>query len=93
MADEPTPPLPDPSRPRLPQRSSPRAEQRNVGTFFALFAIGLLAFGFIGMVALVLPQVRGLVLVFFGAVAFFAAHYLLWGWWLPKLTHKDDEPE
>ena len=93
MADERKPRLPDRSRPRLPEQRSRQSESRNAGTFFALFGLGLITFGLIGMVALVMPQAGAIVLVFFGAIGFFAAHYILWGWWLPKLTKKDDDAE
>jgi hypothetical protein len=74
--------------PRLPPRqSSPssRAAERNAATYVALLAILLLGFGFLGLVALVLPQVRGILLVVFGGGAFFGMHYLLWGRWLSRL--------
>ena len=93
MPDDATPRLPDLPRPVAPDRSDSRPESRNAGTFLALFGLGLLTFGFIAMVALILPQVRGLVLVCFGAIAFFAVHYVLWGWWLPRVMQKDDTGE
>lgn len=96
MSEEPLPKLPDPSLPRLPgrrQSGRPSDEQANAATFGALIGLGLLAFSFIGMVALVLPQIRGLVLVLFGAIGFFFAHYVLWGWWLPKMTKLEDDVE
>jgi hypothetical protein len=88
----PKPRLPDPGRPRLP--GGPRRnEQANAATFAALFGLLLLAFALIAMVGLVLPQVRGLLLVLFGGLFFFAFHYLVWGWWLPKIMPRDDESE
>lgn len=93
MAGEPTPPLPDASRPRLPGRSRISQQQANVATFAALLGLLLLASALMGLVALVLPQVQGLLLVVFGGIGFFAFHYVVWGWWLPKVMPQDDEAE
>lgn len=93
MADPPTPRLPDPSKRRASRPAGRSEEQANVATFAALIGLGLLAFALIGLVALILPQFRGLVLVFLGAVGFFAIHYVVWGWWLPKAMRQDDETE
>lgn len=93
MADEPTPRLPDPSRPRRPQQLGRSSQQANSATFAALFGLGLVTFGLLGMVAMVLPQVAGLVFVFAGAVGFFALHYVVWGWWLPRMMRQDEDAE
>ena len=90
MSDDSPPRLPD-----LPHHSadgppSRRSDSPNTGTFLALFGLGLLAFGLIGIVAQVMPQVGGLILVILGAIGFFAAHYVLWGWWLPRFMSKDE---
>jgi hypothetical protein len=93
MAGEPTPPLPDPARPRLPGGSRASQQQANMATFAALLGLLLLASALFGLVALVLPQVQGLLLVLFGGLFFFAFHYVVWGWWLPKIMPRDDEAE
>lgn len=93
MLERPTPRLPDPSAESTPRRAGRSAEQANVATFAALFGLGLFAFSLIAIVSLVLPQVRGLVLVLFGAIGFFAAHYVVWGWWLPKALKPKDRDE
>jgi len=69
----------------------PLRESRNVGTFAALAGLVVVSLFFIGLTALVIPEILGIVLVvgvFFGAVAL---HYLAWGWWLPRVL-KDDDP-
>jgi hypothetical protein len=93
MADNPTPPLPDSSRPRLPRGSRHTQQQANAATFAALVGLLLLALALFGLVALVLPQVQGLLLVLFGGVFFFAFHYVVWGWWLPRIMPRDDDAE
>ena len=87
-----TPPLPTP---RLPSGggSHRRQADRNGATFVALFGMLLMGAAFIGMTALILPQIRGLILVFGGAIGFFVLHYILWGWWLPKYIHDSQEAD
>ncbi len=75
--------------PRLPQRGSKRSTERNSATFAALIGLCFLAFGFLGLVSMVLPQVRGLVLLLVGGVGFFALHYLVWGRLLTKLREEE----
>ena len=94
MADEPTPRLPDPSRPRLPSRARSGRAQLSRRTRRRLRRCSdwdCSRWRSIGLVALVLPQVAGLVLVLFAAVGFFAFHYIVWGWWLPKMMNRDDD--
>lgn len=93
MPEDLSPRLPDSAPPRLPKGPRPQPPPRgeNSATFAALAGLGLISVALISMVALVLPQIRGLVLVFFGAVGFFAVHYVVWGWWLPKLVPRDDD--
>jgi hypothetical protein len=67
-----------------------RPQQSDAPTILAL--LGLLAIGaaLLGLVALVLPQIFGLLAVVLGFFAFGAIHYLLWGWWLRPVPIKDD---
>jgi hypothetical protein len=92
MADSPTPRLPD-DPPRLPQGPRRPHEGANTATFAALLGLLLLAFALIALVSMVLPQVQGVLLVLFGGVFFFAFHYVVWGWWLPKIMPQDDDAE
>jgi threonine/homoserine/homoserine lactone efflux protein len=63
----------------------------NSATFLALLGLMLLAGAFVLLVALVMPQVLGFVVVVMGFVGFCAMHYLLWGWWFAKPRQDDDE--
>ena len=73
--------------------TSPRSPQRNSGTALALLGI-LLAMGLLmGLIALVLPQILGLVLVVFGFFFLGVFHYLVWGWWLKVTPDQEDDDE
>lgn len=69
-----------------------RPQQSNAPTILALLGLLAIAGGLLGLVALVLPQIFGLLAVVLGFFAFGAIHYLLWGWWL-RPVHVEDEPE
>lgn len=63
---------------------------RNSGTFIALFGLLVIAAGLLGLSALVMPQIFGILIVvvlFLGAVAF---HYCVWGWWLSAHAPTDE---
>lgn len=63
-----------------PQRPSPeKRRESNGATALLLFALGLCAFGLVGIVALVLPQAAGLILVVAGFSLPIVLHYLIWG--------------
>jgi hypothetical protein len=64
--------------------------QSNGPTILALLGLLIVGAGLLGLVALVLPQVFGLLAVVLGFFAFGAIHYLLWGWWMHPLPIKDD---
>jgi hypothetical protein len=67
-----------------------RPQQSNAPTILALLGLLAIAALLLGLVALVLPQVFGLLAVVVGFFAFGAIHYLLWGWWLRPVPIKDD---
>lgn len=92
MPESPVPRLPD-TPPRLPRGPRPPRQGANAATFAALFGLLLLCFALIALVSMVLPQVQGLLLVLFGGIFFFAFHYVVWGWWLPKVMPQDDDAE
>lgn len=72
----------------------PSSDNRDAATWGVLFGLLVLAVSLLGLMALVAPQVFGVVLVIAGFVSFGALHYLVWGWWLrPKLSEHDDEPD
>jgi NhaP-type Na+/H+ or K+/H+ antiporter len=65
-----------------PRGPSPRG---NAATFLALFVLLGIMLALIGLSALVLPQMLGLLLVVFGFSFFAIFHYLAWGWWMSRL--------
>lgn len=67
-----------------------RPAQSNAPTILALLGLLAIGAGFLGLVALVLPQVFGLLAVVLGFFAFGAIHYLLWGWWLRPVPSTDE---
>lgn len=66
---------------------------KNSGTFLALIGLVVIAFGLLGLAALVMPQVLGLLLVVSGFLFFGVFHYLLWGWWFTADSQPDDDEE
>jgi hypothetical protein len=67
-----------------------RPQQNNAPTILALLGLLAIAGLLLGLVALVLPQIFGLLAVVLGFFAFGAIHYLLWGWWLRPIPIEDD---
>jgi CHASE2 domain-containing sensor protein len=73
---------------------SPRPSQRssNIATYLALIALVAFAGFLLALVAMVLPQAIGLIVVIGGMFFFGAFHYLVWGWWLTETpTEEEDE--
>ena len=58
--------------------------QPNAGTAIALVGLILLSAAMLGLMALVLPQLLGVVLVILIFAVPAAFHYLIWGWWLSQ---------
>ena len=69
-----------------------RPQQSDAPTILALLGLLAIAGMLLGLVALVLPQVFGLLAVVVDFFAFGAIHYLLWGWWL-RPVHIEDDPD
>ena len=63
--------------------------ERDAGTWGALFGLGFVVIGLLGLVAMVVPHLLRITLVVAGFVGFGALHYLIWGWWLGQ-TLKDE---
>ncbi len=61
------------------EKTKSEADQR---TFAAVLMVFGVANSLLGVMALVLPQVLGVVLVVGGIGWFAVMHYVLWGWWL-----------
>lgn len=55
------------------------ADQRTIAM---LIIIVVIAHAMLALMALVLPQMLGVVLVLGGFVWFAVMHYVIWGWWL-----------
>lgn len=66
---------------RRPQGGTGRSD---AGTWLALFALVLLAGGFLGLTAMVFPQFVVVPLVVFGFVFVCVFHYVTWGRWLGR---------
>ena len=77
--------------PKLPKRpATPASSGRSGGTWLGLFFLLFVAAGFIGLIGMILPQVRGLLLVVGGMVGFFGIHYITWGRWLSSIVERDE---
>ena len=78
-------------------RKSPvTRNESNAGTAIAMVAMVFVSAAMLGLMALVLPQLLGvlLVILIFAVPAVF--HYLIWGWWLSQARPtdaEDDRPE
>ncbi len=69
----------------------PDESQRNAATFFALLGLIGIGLGFVALTAMVLPRIRGVILVVGALAGIFVLHYLTWGRWL--LRRRDDEED
>ena len=54
------------------------------GTWLALLGLLFVSLVLLGLMALVMPQLLGVLLVLDVFLTFGVLHYLLWGWWLGK---------
>jgi hypothetical protein len=71
-----------------------RQPQSNSGTILALFGVILIGGALLGLVALVMPQVMGIVVVVGGLfIVPLVLHYLTWGWWLSQMKDERAEDE
>ena len=70
------------------EKAKSEADQR---TFAALLMVVVIAHVLLGVMALVLPQLLGVVLVVGGIGWFAVMHYVLWGWWLPGYLKRQAE--
>lgn len=71
-------------------RSKNAADQR---TLVALSLLVFVAVLLLGLTALVMPALLGVVLVVGGMLLFGSAHYVLWGWWLPRYLNRNRAAE
>ena len=78
----------------MTHRNSPTTRnQSNAGTAIALAGMILLSAAMLGLMALVLPQLLGVLVVIMIFAVPAAFHYLIWGWWLSQTrgAQSDDE--
>ena len=77
-----------PERPQRPDDSPPQSS--SVATIVVMASLGL--FVLVGLVVLtiIFPPA---IFVLAGIFLFAAFHYFVWGWWLSKMIHKEDEPD
>jgi hypothetical protein len=77
----------------MPSRNSPSSGQSNAATAIALLGLLLISAALLGLMALVLPQVLGIlvVILIFAVPAVF--HYLLWGWWLSRVRDRESDAD
>jgi hypothetical protein len=71
----------------------PLRESRNTGTFAALLGLVVVSLFLLGIAALVVPQILGVVAVIALFLGIIPLHYVVWGWWLPKVLRDDDPPD
>jgi CHASE2 domain-containing sensor protein len=71
-------------------RSKNEADQRTLIALLLLVFVSLLL---LGLTALVMPALLGVVLVVGGMLIFGSAHYILWGWWLPRYLSRHPDPD
>ncbi len=62
-------------------------------TFFALLMVVVVATLLMGLIALILPGLLGVVLIIGGLAWFGLMHYLVWGWWLGAYLRRQAERE
>ena len=70
-------------------RNSPTIGQANVATAIALFGLILISAALLGLMAMVLPQLLGIVVVFLVFLVPAAFHYVVWGWWLSQMREEE----
>jgi hypothetical protein len=76
---------------RIPPSRQP---QSNAGTAIALFGLLVISGAILALMALVLPQVAGvLAVVLLIFVMPMMLHYVVWGWWLSQVKEEDQEAE
>jgi Flp pilus assembly protein TadB len=72
-------------------RSSLSNSQSNAATAIALVGLVLVAGALLGLMAMVLPQLLGIVVVVLIFAVPAALHYLVWGWWLSQARDREEE--
>lgn len=71
----------------------PTTDQRNHATFAALTMVLAIVFGFVVLVAFVIPNLLLFVIVPAGFGLMMVLQYLIWGRWLTKSLQEQQPPE
>jgi len=74
-----------------PERERPAEAERNAATCLAMFGLISAGVALLSFAAIVMPDIRFLVLVVGGMAGFVALHYVTWGYWLSRQPPPDDE--
>lgn len=78
----------------MSDHDSPAARnQSNAGTAIALVGLVFMSIALLGLMALVLPQLLGVLLVILIFAVPAAFHYLVWGWWLSQARNAENDEE
>jgi hypothetical protein len=77
----------------MENRHSPTSNQSNAATAIALLGLLLISAALLGLMALVLPQLLGILIVILIFAVPAAFHYLIWGWWLSQVRDQEAESE
>ena len=71
----------------------PSNGQSNAATAIALLGLLLISAALLGLMALVLPQLLGILIVILIFAVPAAFHYLVWGWWLSQARERERDAE
>jgi hypothetical protein len=77
----------------MANRHSPSGNQSNAATAIALLGLLLMSAALLGLMAMVLPQLLGILIVILIFAVPAAFHYVVWGWWLSQARDQEAEAE
>ena len=77
----------------MANRNPSSGSRSNAATAIALLGLMLISAALLGLMALVLPQVLGILIVILIFAVPAAFHYLVWGWWLSQSRKREQEAE
>jgi len=73
--------------------SSARGARSDAATAIALLGLVVMGAALLGLMALVLPQLLGIVIVILIFAVPAAFHYLVWGWWMSQIRDEELQRE
>lgn len=73
----------------MASRNSQSKNQSNAATAIALLGLVLISAALLGLMAMVLPQLLGIIIVVLIFAVPTALHYLVWGWWLSQVRERE----